>query len=137
MVNLAIVGTVTGIAIPAYMNYIEKARITRAINEIGVLQKEIMTYEAVYEKLPDTLNVIGRGGILDSWGNPYVYLKLGDPKLIGKARKDRFLVPLNTDYDLYSKGADGNSFPPLTVAPSFDDILRANNGRYIGLASEY
>jgi general secretion pathway protein G len=46
-------------------------------------------------------------------------------------------VPLNSDYDLYSSGPDGESRSPLTAAPSRDDIVRANNGGYIGLAGEY
>jgi general secretion pathway protein G len=55
----------------------------------------------------------------------------------GKARKDHSLVPLNTDYDLYSKGPDKASVSPLTAKSSRDDILRANNGRFVGPASSY
>lgn len=55
----------------------------------------------------------------------------------GKVRKDHNLVPLNTDYDLYSMGEDGASVSPLTAKASRDDIVRANNGRYVGLASDY
>jgi general secretion pathway protein G len=137
MVSIAILGTLVGIGIPAYINYVDKARNAKAIGDVSALQKEIKLYEAINEKLPDNLNQIGLGAMLDPWGNPYVYLKLGDPKTLGQARKDRFLVPLNTDFDLYSMGEDGKSFPPLTAAPSFDDILRANNGRFIGLASRF
>ena len=56
---------------------------------------------------------------------------------MGQARKDRFLVPINSDYDLYSMGPDGGSVPPLTAALSRDDIIRANNGDYFGLASGF
>lgn len=52
-------------------------------------------------------------------------------------RKDHNLVPLNTDYDLYSSGPDGASVGPLTAKASRDDILRANNGRFVGPASAY
>ncbi len=52
-------------------------------------------------------------------------------------RKDRFLVPINTDFDLYSMGRDGKSTPPLTAAASRDDIIRANGGAYIGPAKGY
>jgi general secretion pathway protein G len=55
----------------------------------------------------------------------------------GKWRKDRFLVPLNSDYDLYSMGKDGCTVAPITAKASHDDILRANNGSYVGLASKY
>jgi general secretion pathway protein G len=139
MVAIAILGTLVGIAIPAYTNYILKARNTRAVADIRILQREIMLYEDRTGSLPNTLNDIGRAGFLDPWGNTYVYLKLlgGPPATIGQARKDRFLVPLNSDYDLYSMGKDKQSKPPLTAVMSFDDILRANNGRYVGLGSEF
>jgi general secretion pathway protein G len=44
---------------------------------------------------------------------------------------------LNTDYDLYSMGKDGKTKGPLTAKDSHDDVIRANDGRFIGLASEY
>lgn len=78
--------------------------------------------------------------IRDPWGNPYQYLNLSDPNIkgaTGKARKDHNLVPINSDFDLYSMGKDGKSVSPLTAAASRDDIVRANNGRFIGPASKY
>jgi len=54
-----------------------------------------------------------------------------------KARIDHQLHPINCDYDLYSKGADGKSTAPLTAKISQDDIIRANNGGYVGLVSNY
>ncbi len=53
------------------------------------------------------------------------------------ARRDRFLVPINTYYDLYSVGKDGASVAPLTAGPSKDDIVRANDGGFIGLGRLY
>ena len=52
-------------------------------------------------------------------------------------RKDRFLVPINSCYDLYSMGKDGQSVPPLTAKASWDDIVRANDGAFVGLAWQY
>ena len=46
-------------------------------------------------------------------------------------------MPINSDFDLYSTGPDGASVAPLTAEPSRDDIVRANDGAFIGLASEY
>jgi general secretion pathway protein G len=54
-----------------------------------------------------------------------------------KPRKDKNLVPLNSDYDLYSMGKDGESQIPLTVKISHDDIIRANDGAFVGLAIDY
>jgi general secretion pathway protein G len=59
----------------------------------------------------------------------------GTPR--GNLRKDRFLVPINTDFDLYSMGEDGRSVGPLRARHSRDDIVRASNGRYVGTASGY
>ncbi len=56
---------------------------------------------------------------------------------IGGARKDRFLVPINSDFDLYSMGKDGQSVGPLTAQKSHDDVIRANDGSYYGLASNF
>ena len=55
----------------------------------------------------------------------------------GKPRKDHFLHPINSDFDLYSMGADGESNAPLTAKQSRDDIIRANDGAYYGLASNF
>ena len=137
LIVIAILGTLSGIAIPAYNSYIEKARIVTAIAEIAILQKEIAEYEMDNNGLPNTLNDIGRGNLLDPWDNPYQYLNFTNVKGKGKMRKDRFLVPLTSSYDLYSMGKDGLSVFPLTAKASHDDVIRANDGRYIGIASEY
>jgi hypothetical protein len=55
----------------------------------------------------------------------------------GKPRKDHQLHPINCDYDLYSMGKDGKTAAPLTAKISQDDIIRANNGGYVGLVSNY
>lgn len=56
---------------------------------------------------------------------------------MGQVRKDRNLVPLNTDYDLFSAGPNGQWMPPITASVSRDDIIRADNGAYVGQASDY
>ena len=67
----------------------------------------------------------------------YQYLNLTDKASKGKARKNKNLVPINSQFDLYSKGKDGDTIPPLTAKPSRDDVVIANDGRFIGLASTY
>lgn len=52
-------------------------------------------------------------------------------------RKDHNLVPINTDYDLYSMGPDGQSVAPLTAKASRDDIIRGADGAFIGRASDF
>ena len=86
---------------------------------------------------PVSLAAIGRATLLDPWGNPYMYVKLAGTNGTGQARKNKFQVPLNDDFDLGSAGPDGKSKNPLTAADSQDDILRAWNGAFVGLASDF
>jgi general secretion pathway protein G len=132
----AIIATLVGIAIPIYADVTERARIIRAIADIKTLQIEIAGFEASNQTLPPDLAAIGRDTLDDPWGNPYQYFKFdaGPP---GQRRKDRFLVPLNSSYDLYSMGKDGQSQPALTAKASQDDIVRANDGGFVGLARSY
>jgi general secretion pathway protein G len=61
----------------------------------------------------------------------------GGGSIMGEVRKDRFLVPINSDYDLYSMGPDGESRAPLQAEPSRDDVIRGGDGAFIGLASDF
>jgi general secretion pathway protein G len=79
----------------------------------------------------------GHGQTLDPWGRPYRYLDLTKPQSIGGARKDKRLNPLNTDFDLYSVGKDGETLPPLPPKVSQDDVVRARDGRFIGLGKDF
>ena len=133
---IAIVATLAAIAIPMYADKIEKAKIARATADIRTIGTELSAYEIENKTYPNSLTDIRNPVPLDSWGNSYKYTKVAGA-VVGGLRKDKFLVPLNTDFDLYSMGKDGKSKPPLTAKDSWDDIVRANNGTYVGLASEY
>lgn len=52
-------------------------------------------------------------------------------------RKDKFLFPLNTDYDLFSLGSNGKAWSSIAMDFSLDDVIRANDGAYFGVASAY
>ena len=137
MLGLMILGVLVVIALPAYANYRERVRITQAVIDIKGIEAQIKAYSIENRALPDSLADIGRGGMLDPWGNPYQYTNLETAKGNGKARKNKNLVPINSDFDLYSRGKDGASVSPLTAKASRDDIVRASDGRFVGLASDY
>lgn len=137
LLAIAILGVLTGIAYPAYQRYVEKTRVARAAADIVSIEQAIDRYQVVNGTLPDTLAQVGRDTLRDPWGHPYQYLNIATTHGKGKVRKDKNLVPINTDYDLYSMGKDGKSASPLTAKQSRDDIIRANNGAYVGLASDY
>jgi general secretion pathway protein G len=135
----AILGVIVALAIPGYGQYMERVKITQAKTDIVIIESAIERYYANHLAFPDTLVQAGVGGMLDPWGNPYQYLNIttAKGKGQGQVRKDHNLVPINSDYDLYSMGKDGNSQPPLTAKASRDDIIRANNGQFVGLAADY
>jgi general secretion pathway protein G len=139
LIVVVIIGILSSIAIPSYFSSREKAKIAATISEIKILEKMIEVYNIDHYGYPESLDELGRRIPVDPWGNPYQYLKIEGSKKkgVGKMRKDHNMVPVNSDFDLYSKGGDGKSQSPFTSKASRDDIVRANNGRYIGLVSEY
>lgn len=145
MIVMAIIGTLASMALPALTSLKNRAYNARAIGEVKAIEIDVLGYEATFQTIPPSLAAVGRGTLLDPWGNPYQYLNFaaaGGGKGKGKgvpgaARRDRFLVPINSTFDLYSMGPDGKSSPPLTASGSLDDIIRANDGGYVGLAKSY
>ena len=129
-----IIGTLSSMAAPSLQRAREQAQVGAAIAEIAILQSELAVYIEINFGPPVSLAAIDRAGLIDPWGFPYVYNVVTGP---GGARKDKFMVPLNTDYDLYSVGADGESSGPLSAKKSKDDVIRLLNGGYIGLAENF
>jgi len=137
MFTLAIAAILASVAILGYRAYIERTRVSTAIADIGAIHLRIQRYIAGAYSPPPDLNAIGMAGKLDPWGNAYVYLSFNGLKGTGQMRKDKNLVPVNSQYDLYSKGPDGASVPPFTAKRSHDDVVLANDGGYIGRAEDY
>jgi general secretion pathway protein G len=135
-IAVAIIGVLGALALGQYLAYIERVRVARAVIELKDISAQLDPIAFEGAKLPTTLADIGLGGRMDPWGRPYQYLRIaGSPSW--KVRKDQFLVPLNSDYDLYSKGKDGFSQPSITNKLSLDDVIRGNDGAYLGLAAKY
>lgn len=135
MAVVLIIGALSALAVPRIRGAQDRARVAKAIGDIRALQIDL----AAMDTLPATLVEIGRGGLMDPWGQPYQYLRFPDDSKGPPpgARRDRFLVPINSAYDLYSLGADGQSALPLNAKQSRDDIVRANDGGFVGLASSF
>ena len=131
---MAIVGTLAGLALPKYGTTVEQARVAEAIGDLQAIQTDLLSADS----LPDDLGGIGRAGMIDPWGTPYQYLKFPPNRRVPQgARRDRFLVPVNSTFDLYSTGKDGQSAAPLTARSSQDDVIRGNDGGFFGLASKF
>lgn len=204
---VAIVGILSGLAIPGYLGYLDKARIARCIAEVRYIEKSVKAFYFSSSVYPNSLTEAGAGSMVDPWGTPYQYLNISGggpgnggggggggqgggnnawdwllPSFVYAAppsgqgggggnqgggggqggntgggqtgggnqggnggggggqiqpRKDRFLVPINSDFDLYSMGKDRETVAPLTAKKSHDDIVRANDGAFVGLASDF
>jgi general secretion pathway protein G len=133
--TLAVVGTLVAIFVPGFIEWLRSNRVDRATLGIRLIDADIRIWGGGQE-FPDSLDELGGPPRLDPWGRPYVYLRIESSNR-GEWRKDRFLNPLNSDYDLYSMGPDGRSRPPLTAAMSRDDVVRAGDGAYVGRAEDY
>ncbi len=132
----ALIGTLSMIIIPRLFGYAERVRETQALVDIREMDADIGQYVMDNNLPPPSLATVGYGSLVDPWGNPYEYLNIIGGG-VGKPRKDHFLVPVNSDYDLYSKGPDGLTGAPFTDSKARDDIVRASNGSWIGPVYEF
>ncbi|HSW29442.1 MAG TPA: prepilin-type N-terminal cleavage/methylation domain-containing protein [Longimicrobiales bacterium] len=136
MIVAVIMGVLAALAIPNYSRVRERATIARAIGDIKALGMDLTDYQMGHGSFPASLADIGRAGLLDPWGQPYRYVRVSGSNR-GALRKDRFLVPINSDFDLYSMGPDMKTTAALTAKAARDDIIRANDGGYVGVAEGY
>jgi len=131
-----IVSTLAAIAYIAHDHYVYKGQISQAIADIRAIEAKLFSYYADNGIFPPILADVGEGGRRDPWNRIYEYwIITGDPHQ--DVRKDRNLHPLNTDFDLGSRGKDGATNFSLSAHASQDDIIRANNGSFVGLGSKY
>ncbi len=139
MLTLVIASLLAALAVPAYNGFIDRGKNAKAIGDIGSICVRIESFRLRNnDRIPLSLNELPGEIPLDPWGNPYSFLniKVAGPGA-GGLRKDGKLNPLNTDFDLFSMGSDGDSSDPLSAKVSRDDIVRANNGDFIGRGEDY
>ena len=134
LIVLAMLGIVIAIAAPLYDRFVQRSRVTESVVHIGTIAAKIRDYRVANGTLPVNLAVLQNIPTTDPWGRPYMYVIITN---VGVARKDKKTVPINTDYDLYSVGRDGLTHNSLGNADSRDDVIRARDGRFIGLAEEF
>ena len=139
VIVLAILGIVSLVAVPSYLSFLDKVDYVTAETDITDITVVIEQYYSGKGEYPESLADIGKDSLRDPWGNAYYYLRIagGSVNGKGKLRKDKSLSPVNSDYDLYSAGKDGQTKPPFPPKVSHDDIVRASNGRFIGYAADF
>jgi general secretion pathway protein G len=154
--GILIVLTLAAIAVPLFADYLHKAKVDSAVLDIRMLEKEIILFETENGCYPgggcrqpvmlESMQEISRNNFLDPWGSPYQYRNLaqgphtgGKPPKPQVCRRDRSYNPLNEDFDLYSVGPDRQipTHSQITVNKGADDIVRARDGRYVGVGAKY
>lgn len=137
LIAISIILVLAALAIPKYLTAVNQARVARAAGDIRTIGNQILGYEVINHVFPNDLTQAGFPSNVDPWGQPYQYLNFATNTNPSAVRVDRFNVPLNTYFDLYSTGKDMLSAPPLTAAVSQDDIVWAGDGSYDGLATDF
>ena len=148
LIALGILSVLAAVALPSYTEHKKRVMISQAKADITEISQRLEKYRAFNYAYPEYLSDMGSVP-KDPWGNSYAYLNLDDVdpnsgkiKTGGKgpkpqARKKKNLKPLNTDYDLFSVGPNGEYSPNVSAKDSIDDVIRADDGAYIGMAGEY
>ena len=137
VIAISIAAVIAMIALPKYRDYQEQLRVTEATYELGHMNFLLQQRMDETKLVPTGLSEIGQSLTKDPWGESYVYQDITGKGGPGKARKNKNLVPINTYFDVYSKGKDRQSVGPLTAGVSRDDIIVANDGRFVGMAKDY
>ncbi len=146
LIEVVLVATITGslaaLAIPNVQRLMERSRVVEAMSDVRILASTARDHKLVNGTFPDSFDKFGFDDPpLDPWGNEYEYLLIEGQFEVyppgKKPRQDRFLRPVNRDFDIYSRGPDGETSDNLTDAYSLDDIIRANDGGFVGIAADY
>lgn len=140
LIAVTVFGALLAIALPSYNSYKDQQKVSVAVADLRVLDNRIKSHKLRTETFPAALSELTDPSPSDPWGQPYEYLRIEgeDAKAIKNLlRRDKNLNPINSDFDLYSKGADKSTKMQLDNKLSVDDVVRANDGGFYGLAAKY
>jgi len=145
LIVMAIISILATIGFIKYSGFIERAKETKAIADIKQIAEWVEEYKERYGEYPPDLTTLKErlnlnSEFKDPWDNPYQYVYIAEDdkkdKNKQKARRDRNQKPINTYYDLWSNGADGDYQQQVNGAKSRDDIIRAWDGSFVGLGKD-
>ena len=136
VIAITILALLATMGLVGYRKGLVRAREVQAVGDIAHLAEDIKDYYAAHWELPESLDQVGGEVPLDPWGHPYQYYRIPvlDPAGCREAQNHD---PLNSDYDLYSLGPDGATAVWVLEENGLDDIVRAGDGAYIGVAEKY
>jgi general secretion pathway protein G len=135
MLVVAAIALLTTMAMSSYQKFTDRARNAQAASDIREIDAMITRFYTQNSRYPVDLAEINVSK-KDPWNYDYQYRDFSTAKLSQK-RKDGGLQPINSDYDLYSKGKDGRTAIKINTGDGADDIVRGRNGNYVGLGKDY
>jgi general secretion pathway protein G len=135
LVVVAIMSTLAAIAVYHYRVFIAQTQGIRAKSDIEAIAKLIDAFYEDNGRYPDSLDELEGGPFIDPWGNPYQFVNIATAHH-KYWRRDRNNKPINTCYDLWSNGPDGDFGTQIRGEKSRDDIIRAWDGLFIGGGQE-
>jgi prepilin-type N-terminal cleavage/methylation domain-containing protein len=140
LIVMAILSVLASIGFVRYSRFIEQTKETKAIADIKEIARLIDAFKDQNGRYPETLDELGKGTFKDPWGNAYQYVNIAedekDSKDKQKARRDRNQKPINTYFDLWSNGSDGDYQQQVNGLKSRDDIIYAWDGSFVGLGKD-
>lgn len=141
LIVMAIISVLATIGFFKYTGFIAQTKETKAIADVKEIARLIDEFKDLHDgRYPENLDELGRGTFLDPWGHPYQYVNIAEDDKKGsgnqKARRDRNQRPINTYFDLWSSGADGDYQQQVNGAKSRDDIIYAWDGQFVGLGKD-
>jgi general secretion pathway protein G len=140
LIVMAIISVLATIGFVKYSAFIERTKETKAVADLKEIARLIDDYKELHGNYPENLEELGRGTFKDPWGNPYQFVNIAEDDKKGsdkqKARRDRNQKPINTYFDLWSNGADGDYQQQVNGAKSRDDIIYAWDGNFVGLGKD-
>jgi general secretion pathway protein G len=136
LIALSISIVIGVLSIPTYQAFVEEGNVARAIAELGRISLEVEKYRLRNGgEIPADFSVIGLNQPTDPWGHPFEYRPLAGLGA-SSAIKAADRIPLNSDYDLFSVGPDGDSGGDLFAPESRDNIVRALDGGFFGIVTD-
>ena len=140
LIVMAIISVLASIAYYKYSAFIDQTKETKAIADLKEIARLIDDFQERTGRYPASLDDLERGPFRDPWGNLYQFVNISEDDKKGsdkqKARRDRNQKPINTYYDLWSNGADGDYQQQVNGAKSRDDIIYAWDGSFVGLGKD-
>jgi general secretion pathway protein G len=129
IVVMAVLGVLAMMAMPSLKEYIKVTKINACASDLRIIDKAVTAYYIERNVFPVQLSDVGYGSHMDPWKRQYEYKNLS---ITGNPLMDSAGEVLNHDYDLYCTGEDGASIPAFGDPANEDDVVRANDGFYIG-----